>query len=152
MAWIDRLRGELYAWRGTPYVIGSQEAHVGVDCRLFVLAVYDSLYGVTDPVPPALLDPDVFTDAGASIAAYRAMISRYDCTRIPALIDYVQPGDCVIFAGGTDTSRVGHVAIVGLRHGELWHAQPGVGVSQTSWGATRKLMLHAYRMNGKDGW
>jgi hypothetical protein len=144
--WYPRLRGELEHWRGQPWELGV------LDCRLFVARAYDSLYGVEDPMPPALLDPGAMTDRAAAYAAYKALTERYPCARIAADINIVEPGDAVVFAKGQDTGFVGHVAVVGMRRGELWHAQPKQGVAVTSWGALRPILLHAFRMLEKDTW
>jgi hypothetical protein len=75
--WQIALRKHLIPWLGTPYGFGLSTPGVGVDCRLFVVSVYDALYGVTDPVDAAITDPLVLMSKTAATAAYAAMVARY---------------------------------------------------------------------------
>jgi hypothetical protein len=148
--WQIALRKHLIPWLGTPYGFGLSTPGVGVDCRLFVVSVYDALYGVTDPVDAAITDPLVLMSKTAATAAYAAMVARYPCTLATTLaMSEIEPGDAVIFHKQGDPSWFKHVAIAGLKPGELWHSSPGVGVCRTSYGATKILLKQIYRMDDK---
>jgi len=118
-----------------------------VDCIRFVVAVLDELYGMS-PEPVPVLPPDTsWHNPRGAFEVARIVERRYPHDKVEG--DVVEPGDVIVFK---IAESPGHVAIVGPRPGTIWHSNPGVGVVEAGLGEVGTMLLHAWRLKGKDQW
>lgn len=143
---LKRLEQVLELWVGTPYRAGQQMPGVACDCRSFVLAVLDSLYGKqTDvellPEDASLHQPEV------SRSFLRKMARYWNVQKVEDRV--LEPGDLIISAypGAGPT----HVMISG-RWPWIYHATKTSGVRKTGFTLDGLEFYGHYRLPHKESW
>lgn len=149
---LQRIEAELESWIGTPYQHGQRckGPTGGVDCANLGLGFLDAMLRekriLTSQVPgdwsvhqPALTE-----------AALRRLLTAYPHTRPTSKL--VEPGDLVVT--GPKRGGAGHLMIVGVRPGCLYHANIGVGVQRTGAGYQPNLQrkFRFIRLLNKASW
>lgn len=149
----DRINRVLESWAGTPYRPYTRIKGRGADCREFVVGVLDELYRRAEPTKLDLVAQDLSThQPNLAFRFYRAMLKHFPHERPP-----VSPaGEILIESGDVLIHRVGrgpgHVALVGVRPYELWHASFTAGrVCPIGLGGAPEI-VDAWRPIHKESW
>lgn len=150
-AWQTELDRVLQSWAHphTPWMAGQQLKGVGVDCVRFVVGVMDELHGVNLPAIPRLPQDMSLHDRAGAMRVARAIEERY-----PHLVvgdGRLEPGDVLVRKIGAGGGP-GHVMIMGVRPGEVWHATSGVGVVRASMAFPTDSLLHVWRPTEREHW
>jgi cell wall-associated NlpC family hydrolase len=147
--WQIKLNSVLQSWQGTKFGTGQCCRGKAVDCRYFIIAVLDELYGISLPLPPREPSGLAVHNRPGAFAALRAMMSRYPCESFSG--DDPQPGDVLIARPPHSHSEtLQHAMIVGAGvPTKLWHAG-GRGVVFTS--VVGWTIAHAFRPLEKSSW
>ena len=143
-----RLERFLLSWEGTPYRANAQLAGVGADCRSFVLAGLDFLYGTTTDIgslPPdaALHQPEV------ARAFLRRMAKQWCCHNRKVKGTDIEPGDLIVT--GYDNGGPTHIAIAGM-FPWVWDCIPGVGVRRSGYDSGGLKYFGHWRLPNKQIW
>ncbi len=151
----DSMSRVLSAWQGTPYESGQRFIQRGADCIGAVFGVIDDLDGRARAEFPGMPHDCAMHSGETARAAVREILRRYDpIVNVAQRSDgicCVEPGDLILT--GHPGGGPGHVEMVGVRHGHLWHALPGIGFHQGGWSLfDTQTMLAVYRIEDKERW
>lgn len=151
----DRLSDVLASWEGTPYESGQRFIQRGADCIGAVFGVIDDLDGRARAEFPGMPHDVALHNGDTARAALRDLIRRYQpISKVPQRADgiyCVEPGDLVVT--GHPGGGPGHVEIVGVRPGHLWHSLPDSGFHRGGWSLFDTQVLFAiYRIEDKERW
>lgn len=147
---VKRLDHVLQSWLGTPYSAGKSQKKRAVGCYPFVFRVLEELYRLpAEPIPfiPSDLPHHAPQEA---LRLLVTCINRFAYEQIP--VDTTpEPGDVLVFRSGP---KVGpsHIAIMGARPNQLWHATKEGGVHWTGWSAALGELISIYRPSNKESW
>lgn len=152
LAKLGRVLGD---WQGTPYESGQRFKGRAADCIGAVFGVFDELDGRVRAVDPQMPQDVAMHSRSSAVAAMRALLRIYAPVKklrtVAGAATLVHPGDLVIT--GPLNGGPGHIAMVGPRRNELWHATAGPGFHQSGWSLTRDQVLHAvFRPQEKFRW
>lgn len=147
-----RIEAELESWIGTPYQPGQRckGPTGGVDCVNYGLGFLDAMLRekrvLTSQVPGdwSVHQPEL------TEAALRRLLAAYPHYRLTS--GKVEPADLVVT--GPKRGGAGHLMIVGVRPGTLYHANIGVGVQRTGAGYQPALQrkFRIIRLCNKASW
>ena len=120
-------------WKGTPYQSGQRLKGLAADCVGSVCGILDELDGRDRAGYPELPHDAAFHNRREAMKGMAVIVRRYRPVESinpnrfeePTL---AYPGNIVVLGQGA--GGPGHVAIVGARENELWHATQAPGFHQ----------------------
>lgn len=152
---VDAVAG---SWLGTPYMEGQRARGMGADCREYVQAFLDELYGNKEgtKLPRIAADTGIHSPALASPAIRAMMLSNHGVEDVTLTSKTLEPGDIIAAAGeGNGAERREHEAhamIVGGSPWSVYHALRLHGVVRSSIAGSGVMMLRLYRPRKKELW
>ena len=146
----QRLDSILRSWLGTPWASGQCCRGRGVDCRMFVCAALDELYGIKTPKPARIPRDTGSNNLPAAQAMTRTLMERFPIERVASAAEF-QPGDILIVnRRGASRAAMQHLMIVGVgTPTPVWHAGL-IGVCYTALAGW--TVAHAYRPQFRERW
>lgn len=149
-SWQKRLDSVLRSWQYTPWAPGQCCRGRGVDCRFFIMAVLDELFGITEPLPPRLPQDTGINNRIIALNSIRQITGRYPCR--PMDREPPEAGDILIVRRPNSAGdAMPHGMIVGVGNPlPIWHSSSGMGVCYSSLAGW--AIAHAFRPLNKESW